>query len=89
MYISSKYSISGILVSLSLLAVAYFYFQQHLGLVPCPLCMLQRGILVVIAAICILVWLHQPRKIWSKIYSSAVLIMSLLGLGVAGRQVWL
>lgn len=76
-------------MSVGLLALAYFYFKQHLGLELCPLCMLQCAALVAIASICIMVWLHQPGKIWAKIYSSVVIFISLIGLGLAGRQVWL
>lgn len=86
---SSKLYFLGFAACLSLLGVAYFYFQQHLGLAPCPLCMLQRAVLVGIAVLCLLAWLHQPRQLGGKVYAVLVGLLSVLGLGVAGRQVWL
>lgn len=79
----------GFTTSVCLLGVAYFYFQLQLGLAPCPLCMLQRAALVGIATVCLIAWLHQPKKTWSNIYAFLIGLFSLAGAFVAGRQVWL
>ena len=73
----------------ALLAIAYFYFQQTLGLAPCPLCMFQRAALVGVAFFCILGIIFRPSKAGSKILAFGAAVSSLIGLLIAGRQVWL
>ena len=73
----------------ALLAIAYFYFQQKLGLAPCPLCMFQRAALVGVAFFCLLGIIFRPKKIGSKLLVLGATISSFIGLLIAGRQVWL
>lgn len=79
----------GLIGSTSLIAVAYFYFQLHKGLAPCPLCMFQRASLAGVAFVCLLGLLTRPKKIGSKLIALGCTIFSVLGLAIAGRQVWL
>ncbi len=79
----------GFIGSLSLVAVAYFYFQQQLGLDPCPLCMFQRAALIGVAAFCFLGIIFKPKKVFSKLIAFGAFLSSALGLAIAGRQVWL
>jgi len=79
----------GLIGSMALLAVAYFYFQLKLGLPPCPLCMFQRACLVGVAFFCLLGVIFRPQKLGSRLLSFGVTVSSLLGLAIAGRQVWL
>ena len=87
--IATRWYWFGLLGSGSLVAVAYFYFQQQLGLAPCPLCMFQRVCLAAVMIICLLGILFRPRKLFSKVFALGVAISSALGLTIAGRQVWL
>ncbi len=79
----------GLLGSLALVAIAYFYFQQHLGLAPCPLCMFQRAALIGVAAFCLLGVVFLPGKVFAKFIAFGATLSSGLGLAIAGRQVWL
>lgn len=79
----------GLAGSLLLLSIAYFYFQLYLDLIPCPLCMFQRAVLVFVALVCVVGLLHRPDRRRQKIYSVAVLTGSLLGILFSARQVWL
>lgn len=79
----------GLLGCAALLAVAYFYFQRQLGLPPCPLCMFQRACLVGVAFFCLLGIVFRPKKIGSKLIALGATVSTLLGLSIAGRQVWL
>ncbi len=71
------------------MAIAYFYFQQHKGLAPCPLCMFQRVAMVGVGAFCLLGLIFNPRKIFAKILALCVTLSTMFGLAIAGRQVWL
>ena len=72
------------------LASAYF-LQYHRDLVPCTMCLMERG----------LMWLILPPALWGLLQPSRntpprwraprilVLIVALLGMLVAGRHTWL
>ena len=87
--ISARWYWVGLIGCSALLAIAYFYFQQSLGLAPCPLCMFQRAALVGVAAFCLLGIVFRPKKLGSKLLAFGATLSSLIGLGIAGRQVWL
>ena len=59
--INSLQAIAGIF----LILVAVFYFQNHLQLEPCYLCIIQRVFVIAIAVVCALAVLHNPH-IWAE-----------------------
>jgi disulfide bond formation protein DsbB len=81
------YSLSFLVIaSLLLFSV---YLEHYAGVIPCPLCNLQRmtfcllGILFFFAAI-------FSGKMWSRlIFNSLISIASILGMVLAGRQIWI
>jgi len=87
--IAARWYWFGFFVSGALIAVAYFYFQQKLGLAPCPLCMFQRACLLGVMFFCLLGIIGRPKKSFSKVLAFGVTFFSALGLAIAGRQVWL
>ncbi len=66
-----------------------FFLQYFQSLEPCPLCMLQRIVFIAIALITLLPIIHNPDKLGIRIYCILNSIFCLLGLGLAGRHVWL
>ncbi|MGH1427471.1 MAG: disulfide bond formation protein B [Arenicella sp.] len=89
MKVSLKWYWIALVGSVSLLAIAYFYFQQSQGLFPCPLCMLQRACLVGVAIVSLLGILKRPGVKLHRFYAGLISICSIAGAGIAGRQVWL
>ena len=87
--VSLKWYWTALVVSLALLAVAYFYFQQELGLFPCPLCMFQRACLVGVAFFALLGILKRPGVKLHRLYAFLITLCSGAGVAIAGRQVWL
>ena len=79
----------GLIASVAFLAVAYFYFEQQLGLAPCPLCMFQRVAMAGIGFFCLLGIIVRPGKVLAKLLAFGVTLSSAIGLAIAGRQVWL
>ena len=65
------------------------YLEHAVGLEPCPLCVFQRIAYIVVGLIALVGAIHNPQKIFEKIYTGLILIASLCGAGIAGRQVWL
>jgi len=87
--IATRWYWIGLIGCSALLAIAYFYFQKHMGLPPCPLCMFQRACLVGVAFFCLLGIIFRPKKVGSKFLAFGASVSAALGLAIAGRQVWL
>ena len=71
------------------LAVAVFFMQGVLGLAPCPLCILDRWVTGLAAAVFLAAALHNPGALGQRLYAGLGLLACAAGLGLAGRHVWL
>ena len=70
--------------------LAFAIFMEHvMRLEPCPLCITQRIIIATIGILAFLAWLQHPARIGQRIYASLYSVICALGIGVAGRHVWL
>jgi len=65
------------------------YLEHAVGLEPCPLCVFQRIAYIVVGLFALIGAIHNPQKLFERIYTGLILIASLCGAGIAGRQVWL
>lgn len=65
------------------------YLEHSVGLEPCPLCVFQRIAYIVVGLFALIGAIHNPQKLFERIYTGLILIASLCGAGIAGRQVWL
>ena len=65
------------------------YLEHVVGLEPCPLCVFQRIAYIVVALFALIAAIHNPQKLFAKIYTGLMFVASLCGAGIAGRQVWL
>jgi protein dithiol:quinone oxidoreductase len=79
------WSIAAICVAM----LAFGYYLQHVvGLEPCPMCVVQRYAMFIIAALAII----TPARYKNSLFKSGsllLIIMGLLGAFVAARQSWL
>ena len=78
--------VAGAIVAMSF---AYFFLQRYLYLDPCPLCLIDRGIVISIGFFCLLAALHNPGRTGQRIYSTFALLFSILGIAVCWRHLWL
>ena len=78
----------GLLISLGMIAVALF-FQYYMELIPCPLCIVQRVIVMVFVGIFLLALLQGPKTWGRRVYGFLLTLASISGLIVAGRHTWL
>jgi disulfide bond formation protein DsbB len=83
--INSLQAFSGVL----LIFIAVFYFQNHLQLEPCYLCITQRVFVIAIAVICALAALHNPAQYGQRVYASLSTLMALIGGYFSIKQLWL
>ncbi|MBU2711883.1 disulfide bond formation protein B [Zooshikella harenae] len=65
------------------------FFQHGLGLEPCPLCIVQRVIVITLGIICLLASIHNPGNTGYRIYAGLSALIAGTGIGIASRQVWL
>ena len=78
----------GFVVCAGLMAWA-FYLQYGEGLEPCPLCMLQRVVVVAIGLVFLVGAFHEPGRLGAWMYALVLLLLSGIGAALATRHVWL
>ena len=80
--------LAGTLFAGSLMGFALFLqYVEHQD--PCPLCMVQRVIFIAIMIVFILAALHGPKRVGERLYAALILVLSLTGVGVAARHIWI
>ena len=79
----------GFLGCLGMMGTALAYFQYYLQLEPCPLCIMQRVVVITIAAVLLVATLHNPRGRGVRIYGILVMLVAATGAAIAGRHIWL
>lgn len=65
------------------------YFQYVMYLDPCPLCILQRIVIITMAAVFVLALIHNPRRPGRVVYGLVTTVLGLTGGALAARHVWL
>jgi protein dithiol:quinone oxidoreductase len=65
------------------------YLQYVLRQEPCPLCMIQRVIFIVIGMLFFVAALFNAGKFGSRIYSILIALFAVSGIAVAGRHIWI
>ena len=65
------------------------YLEHVQALLPCPLCILQRFVYMFLACVAFIGLLHGPELFGFRVYHTVLGMGSLLGAGLAGRQVYL
>ncbi len=68
---------------------ALYYLEAVLFLEPCPLCMVDRAILVAIAAVCFIAFIHNSNGVMRWLYTGVATLFGFAGVGVAARHIWL
>ena len=80
--------VAGFLICGGLILYA-LYLQYYEYQNPCPLCLLQRVVYIALMVVFLLGALHGPRRTGAVVYSTLLVLVSLIGAGVAARHVWL
>ena len=64
------------------------YLQHYRGLLPCPLCVVQRMAYIVVAVAALGGVLYSPGRASRMVYSAAMAIFASIGVIVAARHAW-
>jgi disulfide bond formation protein DsbB len=78
----------GFLTCAALMAWA-FWLQYGEGLDPCPLCMLQRVVVVAIGLVFLVGTFHEPGRVGAWMYALVLLVLSGIGAALATRHIWI
>ena len=78
-----------ILLGCSGLLLTAIYIEPFKSMDPCPMCMMQRAVFTVLAAISLIAFIHGPKAIGTKVYAGLLALVSLCGAALASRQLWL
>lgn len=87
--LTKRLSYGGVLAVAVLFISFSYYLEYSIGVIPCPLCMLQRYTFILLAAcyfILIMMVNYRRMAIW---FDGLALLLTSLGIILAGRQVWL
>lgn len=71
------------------LMLAAAYMEHVMKMVPCSLCITQRGFVVLTGLLALIAAIHNPGNTGRRVYAVAGIISALLGACFAGRQLWL
>ena len=88
MHNSRKFFIVIFTICIGLLIFGLYLEHVH-GLEACPLCIFQRIAYTVIIFIALIGAIHNPRNLLQNIYKLLMVISSITGAAIAGRQIWL
>lgn len=78
-----------IFLACTAMILAAAYMEHVMNMVPCSLCITQRGFVVLTGLIALIAAAHNPATTGRRIYAALGIISPLLGACFAGRQLWL
>ena len=84
-----RYHLLLVLLVFAALAFAVFYLEGVLYLDPCPLCLVDRALLLLLAGVSVVAWLHHSQGVARTIYGVLSGMIASTGVVVALRHIWL
>lgn len=78
-----------IFIACTLMILAAAYMEHVMKMIPCSLCITQRGFVILTGLIALAAAIHNPATNGRRAYAVLGIISPLLGACFAGRQLWL
>ncbi|WP_331343939.1 disulfide bond formation protein B [Cellvibrio sp. UBA7661] len=78
-----------IFITCTAMMLAAAYMEHVMKMVPCSLCITQRGFVVLTGIMALLAAIHNPATTGRRVYAALGIISPILGACFAGRQLWL
>ena len=79
----------GVFGAISSMLFAVLFLQGYLELEPCPLCVVDRALVITIGSLFLLALIHNPALTGQRIYGALAALVALTGVGVCWRHIWL
>lgn len=78
-----------IFVICTLMMLAAAYMEHVMKMIPCSLCITQRGFVILTGLLALAAALHNPAITGRRSYAVLGIVSAILGACFAGRQLWL
>lgn len=78
-----------IFTACTLMILAAAYMEHVMKMIPCSLCITQRGFVVLTGLLALVAALHNPSPTGRRAYAILGIVSAILGACFAGRQLWL
>ncbi len=79
----------GFAICVASMLFAVLYLEKTLYLDPCPLCILDRLVVMSLATLFLIALPIGPRAVFVKINGVCCILLSVVGIGLASRHIWL
>ena len=79
----------GFMMCVVMMGTALFFFQRFLGLEPCPLCILQRVVVISLGIVLLVAAIQGPSGWGKRVYGALIILVAGTGAAIAGRHAWL
>jgi len=89
MLTTRKISSVGLMLAVVSMLFAVVYLQMIKYLEPCPLCVLDRGVVIALGVVFLIALLHNPRIWGNRVYGALALVLSATGIAICARHIWL
>jgi disulfide bond formation protein DsbB len=78
-----------IFVTCTLMMLAAAYMEHVMKMIPCSLCITQRGFVILTGLLALAAALQNPALTGRRTYATLGIVSAILGACFAGRQLWL
>lgn len=78
-----------IFIVCTLMMLAAAYMEHVMKMIPCSLCITQRGFVVLTGVLALIAAIHNPAPGGRRVYAILGIVSPILGACFAGRQLWL
>ncbi|WP_039916924.1 disulfide bond formation protein B [Cellvibrio mixtus] len=78
-----------IFIVCTLMMLAAAYMEHVMKMIPCSLCITQRGFVVLTGVLALIAAIHNPASGGRRVYAILGIVSPILGACFAGRQLWL
>jgi len=89
MLTTRQISSAGLLLAIVSMLFAVGYLQMIEYLDPCPLCILDRGVVIALGVVFLIALVHNPSNWGHRIYGTLTLLLSATGIAICSRHIWL
>lgn len=88
MKVTPRIVFAAIFIACAALIASALYLQEHEGLDPCPMCILQRYAFIALGLVALAGAIHGPKGLALKVYGGLVALLAIAGGGVSIRHSW-
>lgn len=82
-------NLAGFVGTVLAMVFAILVLEKYVGLEPCPLCMIDRALVVMLGLIFLAAAAHNPGPLGQRIYACLGLLVAAAGIAVCARHIWL